>query len=281
MTEEWRQRLERWARLNRPFKQSTAAGEIPGANDEYLLYQTMLGAWPTGAAPEDAMAFVERLGQAAVKAAREAKLLTSWTHPDETYEKALVEFAVRITETNRRNPFLDDFLELQRRIALVGMVNGLTQIMFKLTVPGVPDIYRGTEFWQLDLVDPDNRRPVDWEARRRLLDVVKRAGLDELLADPWDGGVKLALIQRVLALRRRHPELFSRGTYEPLAARGPRAAHVCVRAKARRRGDGGRGAGARRPSVATPRGSPAIGFGMAQFGGGVSPRDGGGFSSTP
>lgn len=235
MTEEWRQRLERWARLNRPFKQSTAAGEAPDANDEYLLYQTMLGAWPTGAASAEATAFVERLGQAAVKAAREAKLLTSWTHPDETYEKALVEFAIRITETNRRNPFLDDFLELQRRIALVGMVNGLTQILFKLTVPGVPDIYRGTELWQLDLVDPDNRRPVDWAARRRLLDMAKRASLDELLADPWDGGVKLALIQRVLALRRRHPELFSRGTYEPLAARGPRAAHVC--AFARRRED--------------------------------------------
>lgn len=225
MPGEWRRHLERWARLNRPFKPSA---EVPDANDEIFLYQTLLGAWPTGAEGHAVEDFVERLGQAMVKAVREAKRRSSWTAPDQAYEAGLLDFLRRITETGRRNPFLEDFARVQRRVARIGMVNGLAQTLLKLTVPGVPDIYQGAELWQLDLVDPDNRRPVDYGLRRDLLARAHGAPLGELLAAPDDGAVKLGLIRAVLDLRRRRPALFESGSYEPLAVRGDRADHVCA-----------------------------------------------------
>lgn len=228
LPEEWRQHLERWHQLNQPFRKQLDGGPAPEANDEIWIYQTMLGAWPD----DDAEGFVERLAGVVVKAVREAKRRTSWAHPDEAYEAAVVDFVRRIAETGRRNPFLEDFMGLRRRMVPVGQLNSLAQTLLKLTVPGIPDIYQGTELWDLSMVDPDNRRPVDFDLRRRLLD---RFGDGPLPADmrEWrDGAVKQAVIRRALDLRRRHPHLFAEGAYLPLNVRGPRSDHVVAHARA-------------------------------------------------
>ncbi|HLO78577.1 MAG TPA: malto-oligosyltrehalose synthase, partial [Magnetospirillum sp.] len=146
-------------------------------------------------------------------------------------EQAVVEFVRRISETNRRNPFLDDFLGLRRRMVPAGQLNGLVQTVLKLTVPGVPDIYQGAELWDLSLVDPDNRRPVDFDLRRRLIDRFDGKPLPAETAQWRDGAVKQAVIRRTLDLRRRHPRLFAEGGYRPLTVRGPRSAHVVAFAR--------------------------------------------------
>lgn len=227
LPEEWRQHLERWSQLNQPFRKLLDDGPAPEANDEIWIYQTMLGAWPD----DKPQAFVERLTAGVVKAVREAKRRTSWAHPVEAYEQAVVEFVRRIAETGRRNPFLEDFLGLRRRMVPVGQLNGLAQTLLKLTVPGVPDIYQGTELWDLSLVDPDNRRPVDFELRWQLLDCFADGALPAEMALWRDGAVKQAVIRRTLDFRRRRPALFAEGAYRPLTVRGPRADHVVAFAR--------------------------------------------------
>jgi len=228
MPEEWRRHLDRWARLNQGFKQATESGEAPDRNDEIFIYQTLIGAWPADAEGGAVADFVDRLGRASVKAVREAKRISSWTAPNPAYEAGLLDFLHRITETGRHNPFLDDFTKLQRRVARIGRINGLSQTLLKLTVPGVPDIYQGAELWQLDLVDPDNRRPVEYGLRRMLLARGEHEALPDLLDRPEDGAVKLGLIRVVLAFRRRFPALFTLGGYQPLAVRGDRGGHICA-----------------------------------------------------
>ncbi|HTH17417.1 MAG TPA: malto-oligosyltrehalose synthase [Magnetospirillum sp.] len=228
LPEEWRQHLERWSQLNQPFRKMLDSGPAPEPNDEIRIYQTLLGAWPDDDVPD----FIDRLAGVAVKAAKEAKRRTSWAHPDEAYEQAVVEFVRRITETSRRNPFLDDLMGMRRRVVPVGQLNGLAQTLLKLTVPGVPDIYQGSELWDLSMVDPDNRRPVDYELRRGLLDAFGDGPLPIEAARWKDGAIKQSVIRRTLDLRRRHPDLFTEGIYRPLAVRGPRAIHVVAFARA-------------------------------------------------
>ncbi|MBI5164511.1 MAG: malto-oligosyltrehalose synthase [Magnetospirillum sp.] len=219
--EEWRQHVERWRQLNGPFRKLLDSGPAPDPNDEFFLYQTLFGAWPGEAAD-----FAERMAATAVKAAREAKRRTSWAEPDEAYEAAIADFVRRILETGRRNPFLDDLKTQHQRQSAAGMIAGLAQVLLKLTCPGIPDFYQGTELWDLSLVDPDNRRPVDWERRRALLGGLTAGPLP---ADPRDwesGAVKQELIRRALDLRHRRPALFARGAYRPLTPRGPRSAHL-------------------------------------------------------
>ncbi len=230
MPEEWRNRLVRWQRMNHSFKREVDGLDAPEANDEFFLYQSMLGAWPTDSV-QPSQDFVRRLMDATLKAIKEAKRRTSWAEPNQAYEQATLEFVQRILDTRRRNPFLDDFLALQSRLERIGMVNGLAQTLLKLTSPGVPDLYQGCELWQLALVDPDNRRPVDYERRQRLLAEVRDMPLPELLPRWRGGAVKLALIWRILDLRRRRPELFERGGYQPLPVRGERAQHVVAFAR--------------------------------------------------
>ncbi|MBC7907595.1 MAG: malto-oligosyltrehalose synthase [Rhodospirillaceae bacterium] len=225
LPDEWRQHVERWGQLNQSFRKMLETGPAPEPNDEIWIYQTLVGAWPNDDAGFDA-----RLSAVVVKVMKEAKRRTSWAHPDEAYEQAVVEFVHRILETNRRNPFLDDFLAFRRRVLPVGQLNGLAQTLLKLTVPGVPDIYQGTELWDLSMVDPDNRRPVDYDLRRRLLDSLD-GPLPAEVARWQDGAVKQALIRRTLDLRHRHPALFAEGTYRPLLVRGPRAANVVAFAR--------------------------------------------------
>jgi len=226
--EDWGRRLERWHQLNASFRRQLVGGPAPEPNDELFLYQTMVGAWPE---PEGEADFFDRLAPATVKAIKEAKRRTSWAAPDSEYEAAVVEFVHRIGERNRANAFLDDLRAFHAGIKAVGMVNGLAQTLLKMTCPGIPDFYQGAELWDLSLVDPDNRRPVDFALRRRLAGTL---GAGALPADParWrDGAIKQELIRRTLGLRRRHPALFAAGAHRPLAARGGQAGHVLAFAR--------------------------------------------------
>jgi (1->4)-alpha-D-glucan 1-alpha-D-glucosylmutase len=218
---EWRRQVGRWARRNRLKRREADGQRIPGRNDEYLLYQTLVGTWPFEIdTPEHPglAEFTERIGAYMIKASREAKVRTSWTAPDQEYEAGLERFVRRILDPQEGRAFLADLLAFQPRIALIGAVNGLAQTLLKLTVPGVPDTYQGCELWDLSLVDPDNRRPVDFERRRTFLE--QPADPAALLAGWRDGRIKQHVIARGLALRRRHPQVCETGSYEPLEAAG-------------------------------------------------------------
>ena len=207
-----------------------------------MIYQTMIGAWPaalTGKASPDAAAidgFRERLQAAVLKSIREAKRRTSWTNPNAVYDEACMAFVARLLDIARPNPFLDDFIGFQAKIARLGVLNGLAQSVIMLTAPGVPDIYQGGELWDLSLVDPDNRRPVDFEHRRRLLaevrhvlgrPVAERAAALQALLEAWqDGRIKLAVMAALLDCRERERRLFTDGGYQPLAFDGPAAGHL-------------------------------------------------------
>jgi (1->4)-alpha-D-glucan 1-alpha-D-glucosylmutase len=243
MPRAWRDAVRRWHGWNRRHATRLDARRAPDRNDEYLLYQTLVGAWPLSPSESVAgAAFTERIQAYMTKAAKEAKVHTGWINPDAGYDEALRRFVERVLEPGAGNRFLADFVAFHEPIARAGMINGLAQSVLKLTAPGVPDIYQGTEFWDLSLVDPDNRRPVAWDARVAALDDVRRhlregdrAGLAQALLSSWpDGRVKLYVIHRALAERRAAPALFREGEYVPLAVVGRAASHVC--AFARRQG---------------------------------------------
>ncbi|MGH6943010.1 MAG: malto-oligosyltrehalose synthase, partial [Geminicoccaceae bacterium] len=224
---EWRRRVRRFATLNRFKRQEVEGQRVPGRNDEYLLYQTLIGAWPLEIESADDPGlgpFAERIVGYMTKAVREAKLRTSWTAPDADYEAGLERFVRRILDPADGRAFLAELLPLQAQVARAGAINGLAQALLKLTVPGVPDTYQGTELWDLSLVDPDNRRPVDFEQRRRFLE---QPAAPEALARGWrDGRIKQHLVARALALRWAEPDLFALGSYLPLAAVGTHAERV-------------------------------------------------------
>jgi (1->4)-alpha-D-glucan 1-alpha-D-glucosylmutase len=236
--------LGRWSRFNARHKARVDGQAAPDRNDEYLIYQTLLGAWPFE--PFDAagqQAFVERIQAYMQKATKEAKVHTTWINPNEAYDRAVCEFIRLILDEDSSVNFLASFRPLQLRVAHFGVFNALSQTLLKLTSPGVPDIYQGNEIWDFSLVDPDNRRPVDYDLRARLLkslrrEIDRRAGpgrlaelTRELLGSYEDGRVKLYLTHRALDFRGRQPELFGRGSYEPLTADGSRADNVCAFAR--------------------------------------------------
>jgi (1->4)-alpha-D-glucan 1-alpha-D-glucosylmutase len=236
MPSEWRSALLRWSHLNSD-KKGTVEGEpAPSRGDEYLLYQTLLGGWPSDRS--DLPGFTERIVAYMLKATKEAKQHTSWLYPRQRYDEALSDF-VRSILRQGENPFLADFLLLEERVASFGMLNSLSQLLLKLTVPGVPDIYQGTELWDYSLVDPDNRRQVDFSRRSAMLDELHRgeeaAGVEglagfasKLMTHPDDGRVKMYVLSRTLAYRRRHPGLFTRGGYAPVECVGPKRLHICA-----------------------------------------------------
>jgi (1->4)-alpha-D-glucan 1-alpha-D-glucosylmutase len=224
--DEWRRRVMLWQRMNRKHRTAVDGLPTPGANTEYLIYQTLVGAWPIGP---------ERLRAYLMKAIHEAKSHTSWINPNTRYDEAIARFADAILDPARSAPFLDDLVAFQARVAHYGVFNSLAQTLVKITAPGVPDFYQGSELWDLNLVDPDNRRPVDWRARQGMLaDLLKAAGpgsasavlAEELVKTKEDGRIKLYLITQALACRRDRPTLFSAGEYRPLEARGSMADHV-------------------------------------------------------
>ena len=224
--DEWRRRVTLWQKLNRKHRTVVEAQPTPGANTEYLIYQTLVGAWPIG---------VERLCAYLSKAVHEAKSHTSWVNPNVRYNEAIARFGEAILDPARSPRFLEDFVAFQARIAHFGAFNSLAQTLVKITAPGVPDFYQGSELLDLNLVDPDNRRPVDWQLRRGMLDELTRAtamGSDraafaqELMKTKEDGRGKLYVIREALACRRGHPALFNEGEYRPLEIQGPLAEHV-------------------------------------------------------
>lgn len=240
--EEWRVALNRWSRHNAAKKTKVDGESAPDRNDEYLLYQTLLGAWPVDmSTPEAFAAFRERIAAYMQKATKEAKAHTSWVNPNEEYDAAVQNFVMRVLDGDRKNPFLKDFIPFQRRIAYYGLFNALAQALLKLTAPGVPDIYQGTELWDYSLVDPDNRRPVDYALRRSLLAELQHrvhqgdqnlvALARELLDTLQDGRVKLYVTYRALHFRRAHAQLFTRGDYVPLEVSGEKQDHALAFAR--------------------------------------------------
>jgi len=227
----WRRSLQRWHTANHRWKRIVNDLEAPDANEEYLLYQTLLGTWPMQAngepEPMPAPDYVERIQDYMAKALKEAKINTSWIQPNEEWEAAMHDFVARILDSSPRNKFPPIFLPAAKEIIRLGAINSLTQTLLKLTSPGVPDIYQGNEIWDYSLVDPDNRRPVDYDLRRKMLKSLSSATPRELMHTWPDGRIKMFLTQRVLRFRREHADLFERGEYLPLQASGT-FAECCV-----------------------------------------------------
>jgi (1->4)-alpha-D-glucan 1-alpha-D-glucosylmutase len=240
---EWSHHVTRWAHLNRRAKQRIEDFLAPRRNDEYLLYQTLLGAWPLvcdwhTAPASQREAFIARIQGYMQKAVREAGVQSSWATPDAEYEEAINRFIAQILDLRRGKFFLRSFLPFQQRVAEFGMRNSLAQLVLKLTSPGVADIYQGTELWDLNLVDPDNRRPVDFALRMRFLkeiEVIRNAPDEErcvavsALMENWqDGCIKLYLMRELLALRSRFEKIFSSGHYQPLEAEKNTGERLCA-----------------------------------------------------
>jgi (1->4)-alpha-D-glucan 1-alpha-D-glucosylmutase len=238
----WRLALRRWSRMNASQRRDVDGVAAPSRNDEYLLYQTLLGTFPDD--PMDAAAletYRGRIEAYMLKAAREAKRHTSWVNVNTEYEEALAAFVRALLGRLDANLFLDDLRLQAGPIAWFGMLNSLSMALVKLTSPGVPDFYQGTEIFDLSLVDPDNRRPVDYGRRQALLDELRRvvaapsegmaAGVRGFFDKPSDGRAKLWLTWRTLQFRREYAELFLKSDYHPVAVSGARTRNLVAYAR--------------------------------------------------
>lgn len=222
LPEAWAEAVTEWRQLNNGLRQSEPAIH---PKDEYTLYQTLVGVWPLGLdihAAEQLDELRERVAGWQTKALREGKERSDWNATDEAYEQAAGEFLKGVLDLRRSSEFLSELSRFVARIAPAGVANSLAQLLLKLTAPGVPDIYQGTELWDHSLVDPDNRRPVDFAARERLL--VESPPPATVMASWWDGGIKHMVLARALALRAKQPELFAHGAYQPLTVDNEEAA---------------------------------------------------------
>jgi (1->4)-alpha-D-glucan 1-alpha-D-glucosylmutase len=243
MPEQWSAAIQQWSKLNEQHKTKVAGRLEPEGNDEYLLYQTLVGAWPdesdaeAGENPDPVSKsrsglneLAERVSAYLLKATREAKRNTSWTDPNADYEHATKLFIERLLDAALSKSFHQTFLRFQRTVGFFGRINSLSQTLVKLTSPGVPDIYQGTELWDLSLVDPDNRRPVDFARRRAALEKVRgwqsAAPITEITAE-----TKLFLIWRTLQFRNEHRAVFDHGDYFPLSVEGSKRDHLCAFAR--------------------------------------------------
>jgi (1->4)-alpha-D-glucan 1-alpha-D-glucosylmutase len=232
IADEWAAVVARWKVLNAPHL--IIAGELraPSVTAEYMLYQALLGAWPVGENDKD---FVSRFQAYALKAARESKAETSWLNPNAAYEEGLRSFIDRILDPAVSGEFLTTLDALARRLALLGALNSLSQVTLKAMLPGVPDFFQGTELWDLSFVDPDNRRPVDFAARAKLLALLDTPDWARL-AEIWQSGpLKFAWTRHLLKLRGERAELFTTGDYQPLEVSGPHREHVIAFARCRGR----------------------------------------------
>jgi len=228
---EWAANLEQWQALNHDKKAELNGQAIPDKNEEYFLYQTLIGAFPIGNyAPSD---FIKRVSQYMVKAAREAKIHTSWLEPNETHEAALTSFVEKMLHPSDEKGFLGAFLPFCKKIARYGLYNSLSQTLIKITAPGVPDFYQGCELMDLNMVDPDNRRSVDYAQRARFLEEIQfqtrtnvRSLIEELAANRFDGRLKLYLIAATLKIIIEHPRLYRDGSYVALQPAGRFHHHI-------------------------------------------------------
>jgi (1->4)-alpha-D-glucan 1-alpha-D-glucosylmutase len=237
--DEWSKQMRVWSHILRARRADIQRAAPPDPNDEYLIYQMLVGSWPVELLGSDVLdidtleRYRSRFKRAITKSLREAKVQSTWAAPNATYENAVLAFVDGILDPGGSKSFLASFLPFVQRIARLGVRNSLTQTLIKATAPGVPDFYQGSELWDFSLVDPDNRRPVDFGIRARMLDFLEREkpSIHDLL-DRWqDGAVKLFLTSRLLALRAAKPDLFERGEYEPLLATGAKADLVCAFAR--------------------------------------------------
>ncbi|MBI5604376.1 MAG: malto-oligosyltrehalose synthase [Deltaproteobacteria bacterium] len=266
LPDEWGKCLVRWGRINKKKKSLIDDQRVPDPNEEYFLYQTLLGAWPLPPQNKSALPFIEkvastllktfpshpadetdrdifvrRIKEYMVKAVREAKIHSSWINPDLAYEEALLQFIEALLSPPTNNAFLKDFKPFQEKLAYWGMFNSLSQTLLKIVSPGTPDFYQGTELWDFSLADPDNRRPVDFKIRQDLLKKLKKkveaarkdlTGLAEELIRDWkDGRIKLYVTFRALNYRRENHLLFAEGIYLPLTAEGKRNRNICAFAR--------------------------------------------------
>jgi (1->4)-alpha-D-glucan 1-alpha-D-glucosylmutase len=245
MPDEWHKHLSQWRRINRHWRRTEDGEQAPSVNAEYLFYQTLVGIWPLESldpGDTDAMeALVARMEEYMLKAVREAKSHTSWINSNTAYEEALGHY-IRGVLLRPSKLFLDDFLPFQKMVARFGLYNSLSQTLLKLTCPGVPDIYQGTELWNFTLVDPDNRHPIDYSQFQSLLERTQQAMtsdnpvqletlLEDMVENLSDGRIKQAMIASVLQYRGTHRELFDAGNYIPLDVVGPYADHIVAFAR--------------------------------------------------
>ncbi|WP_306533036.1 malto-oligosyltrehalose synthase [Geobacter sp.] len=234
----WHDTLMGWSRMNRGHKVTVQGVKVPDRNEEYLLYQTIAGAWPaewftTEGAHDD---FVRRIREYLLKAMREAKVNTSWINPNPVHEEAALHFVDTILRDVPANGFLADLRRTLPPLVRCGLLNSLSQTLLKAASPGIPDFYQGTELWDFSLVDPDNRRPVDFQKRTAMLEGLRTAEAErgtlslarELLDTMVDGRVKLYLVWKVLCFRREHRALFEQGKYLSLEVQGERSDNVCA-----------------------------------------------------
>ena len=270
---DWARAVGDWARINRHLRRRVGRGPAPAPKDEYLIYQVLLGSLPAEACEaEELQAHTERVQEYLVKALREGKERSSWRFPDLAYEEAVVAFVGDLLAPG--SAFLEAFLPFHREVAERGALNGLAQLVLKLTVPGVPDVYQGCECWDLSLADPDNRRPVDFQKRRATLEAlgelasrdgeVDGARLRELRESWRDGRIKHWITWRLLSLRRQQPGLFDGASYVPLVTTGDRADNVCGFARAS--SSGPVLVAVPRLCAALPRGSGAFPLGRSAWG---------------
>jgi (1->4)-alpha-D-glucan 1-alpha-D-glucosylmutase len=231
--EQWERHLSSWIQHNQIKKRKIKNRLFPEPNTELLLYQTLIGAWPLF--PEELADFKERLKKYMIKAVREAKAFTSWLKIDRKYESALLSFIDSILNDSSDNTFLPDFKEFQRKIAYYGVLNSLSQLLLKITLPGIPDFYQGTELWDFSLVDPDNRRPVDYARRIKYLNSIadvedsNRLSIIKDMISSWrDGRIKLYIAYKALNTRRNYATVFREGKYLPLETSGRKSEYICA-----------------------------------------------------
>ena len=230
--EQWESRLESWSRMNEKYAIRVDALSVPDRNEEYLLYQTLVGTWPLQ--DDEWEHLIPRVQDYLIKATREANIHTRWAKPNQRHESGLREFVARVLDRRQNADFCSSFAEFQKCIALYGMLNGLSQTVLKIACPGVPDCYQGAELWDLRLVDPDNRGVIDYEKRQTALKGVLAGtapSSEDLLASWANGNIKLHVFVRSLAERTNRPELFAKGRYLPLDASGTHADRIVAFAR--------------------------------------------------
>ena len=228
----WSGQLAKWRRYNLAAKKAINDQTAPDGNMESLIYQTLVGTWPLH--ENEISVFRERLTAYLTKAAREAKIHTSWLQPDKDYEDALRAFIGLILEPSGSNMFLNDFVQFQKTVSYYGAINSLAQVLLKITSPGIPDFYQGTELWDFSLVDPDNRRPVDYSERPKIIQKINaeeavdlQNTVKELFKNWEDGWIKLFLTYKALNFRKTYKDLFEKSDYLPLECTGKGQKHVC------------------------------------------------------
>jgi (1->4)-alpha-D-glucan 1-alpha-D-glucosylmutase len=235
MPDEWEHQIQLWSRILRARHGDVEGTAPPDRNDEYMFYQLLVGSWPVELLSSDApdadllKDYAGRIKGALTKSMREAKVHSTWASPDAAYEDAMLAFADTALDPQSSGSFLAAFRPFAKRVAKFGAENTLVQTVLKLTVPGIPDIYQGSELWELSLVDPDNRRPVDFAEREKFLDGLHEGTSVRSLVETWeDARFKLAATYSLLSLRAQHPDLFAAGSYVPLTVDGGDSDEICA-----------------------------------------------------